>query len=474
MVKRLQLKEVIEVVGGRLVHGSKDIEVKDAIIYHLHSIIQSHTMIFLDRRKPFNYEKIKHLEPFVIISDARDSREKYQQAFAVIEVENIRKAIFAFAEYYRRLFSIPVIAITGTDGKTTTKDMIVHIFKKQYSVQSTLRSRNAPRKSFEYLMGIDEDTDVAVFETGLGAPGNLRYHCDIFQPTIGIITNIGIFHLDKCKTLENYVMAKGEIIEGLKNKGTLLVNGDDEHIATLPLKDYKGKLVTFGKSAWTDLRATDIKVDSSQTKFTMTYEYKQYSVVLPCLGEHQAYNAMAAIGAVLNVGVDITYAINALQSFHVLEKHLQVKLGINGSTIIDDSWSLTPGALKEALKVLQSIADDRKKIVLIGDIGRLGDHTANTHLEVGEMISRQDIDVLITYGHNAKRVAERVAEKNLFIQVYPYLNIKDVYQKVSSLLTPDSLCLFKCSNTDNDLMDLKEQIIKKDEMERKQHDERLH
>ncbi|MGM0854495.1 MAG: Mur ligase family protein [Bacillota bacterium] len=470
-MKSLQLKEVIEVVGGRLVHGSKDLVVKDAVIYHLHTIFQSHTMIFLDRRKPFNYEKVKHLEPFVIISDARNSGEKYQEAFAVIEVENIRKAIFSFAEYYRRLFNIPIIAITGTNGKTTTKDMIVHILKKQYSVQSTARSRNAPRKSFEYLMGIDEDTDVGVFETGLGAPGNLRYHCDIFQPTIGIITNIGIFHLDKCKTLEKYVAAKGEIIEGLKNKGTLLVNGDDENIATLPLKDYKGKLVSFGKSAGADLRATNIKIDSSQTKFTMTYEYKQYPVVLPCLGEHQAYNAMAAIGAVMDVGVDIPNAINALQSFNVLEKHLQVKRGINDSTIIDDSWSLTPGALKEALKVLQSIAYDRKKIVLIGDIGRLGDHTTKTHLEVGEMISEQEIDVLITYGPNAKQVAERVAEKNTNIQVYPYLNIQDVYQKVSSLLSPDSLCLFKCSNTDNDLMGLKEQMIKKGEMERKQYDE---
>ncbi|WP_187443617.1 Mur ligase family protein [Rossellomorea aquimaris] len=471
-MKRLQLKEVIEVVGGRLVHGSKDVVVKDAVIYHLHPIIQSNTMIFLDRRQPFNYEKIQHLEPFVIISDARNSREIYQEAFAVIEVENIRKAIFAFAEYYRSLFNIPVIAITGTDGKTTTKDMIVHILKKQYSVQSTVRSRNAPRKSFEYLMGIDEDTEVGVFETGLGAPGNLRYHCDIFQPTIGIITNIGIFHLDKCKTLENYILAKGEIIEGLKNKGTLLVNGDDENIATLPLKDYKGKLVSFGKSAGTDLRATDIKMDSSQTKFTMTYDYKQYSVVLPCLGEHQAYNAMAAIGAVLNVGVDITNAINALQSFNVLEKHLQVKQGIKDSTIIDDSWSLTPGALKEALKVLQSIAYNRKKIVLIGDIGRLGDHTTKTHLEVGEMISEQNIDVLITYGQNSKKIADRVEEKNTHIQVYSYLNIQDVYQKVISLLSPDSLCLFKCSNTDNDLMELKEHIIKKGEMERKQHDER--
>ncbi|WP_282139249.1 Mur ligase family protein [Rossellomorea aquimaris] len=471
-MKRLQLKEVIEVVGGRLVHGSKDVVVKDAVIYHLHPIIQSHTMIFLDRRQPFNYEKIQHLEPFVIISDARNSRENYQEAFAVIEVENIRKAIFAFAEYYRSLFNIPVIAITGTDGKTTTKDMIVHILKKQYSVQSTVRSRNAPRKSFEYLMGIDEDTEVGVFETGLGAPGNLRYHCDIFQPTIGIITNIGIFHLDKCKTLENYVLAKGEIIEGLKNKGTLLVNGDDENIATLPLKDYKGKLVSFGKSAGTDLRATDIKMDSRQTKFTMTYDYKQYSVVLPCLGEHQAYNAMAAIGAVLNVGVDITNAILALQSFNVLEKHLQVKQGIKDSIIIDDSWSLTPGALKEALKVLQSIAYNRKKIVLIGDIGRLGDHTTKTHLEVGEMISEQNIDVLITYGQNSKKVADRVEEKNTHIQVYSYLDIQDVYQKVISLLSPDSLCLFKCSNTDNDLMELKEHIIKKGEMERNQHDER--
>jgi UDP-N-acetylmuramoyl-tripeptide--D-alanyl-D-alanine ligase len=460
MMKVLQLKNVIQAVGGQLVHGSEDLLMKDAVIYHLHGVTRSHTLIFLDRRKPFDHEEIQHLEPFVIISDARDSKEKYKEAFAVIEVENIRSAIFAFADYYRSLFPIPFIAITGTNGKTTTKDMIVHILKEQYSVQSTVRSRNAPRKSFEYLMGIDEDTDVGVFETGLGAPGNLRYHCDLFQPTIGIITNIGVFHLDKCGTLENYIEAKGEILEGLKNKGTLLVNADDENIAALPLKNYKGKLISFGKSARADLRATEIKMDSSQTRFIMTYHGEQYPVVLPCLGEHQAYNAMAAIGAVLEVGVGLTFAIKSLESFNVLEKHLQVKEGINGSTIIDDSWSLTPGALKEALKVLQSVAVGRRKIVLIGDIGRLGAHTRKTHVEVGDMISEQDIDVLITYGRNAREVAKRVAEKNTKIQVYAYLNIQDVHHKVTSLLSPDSLFLFKCSNTDNDLMGLKEHFIK--------------
>jgi UDP-N-acetylmuramoyl-tripeptide--D-alanyl-D-alanine ligase len=137
-----------------------------------------------------------------------------------------------------------------------------------------------------------------------------------------------------------------------------------------------------------------------------------------------------------------------------------VKEGINGSTIIDDSWSLTPGALKEALKVLQSVAVGRRKIVLIGDIGRLGAHTRKTHVEVGDMISEQDIDVLITYGRNAREVAKRVAEKNTKIQVYAYLNIQDVHHKVTSLLSPDSLFLFKCSNTDNDLMGLKEHFIK--------------
>lgn len=462
-MKVLQLKTVIQAVGGCLVRGNGNLLVEDAVIYHLHGVNKSHSIIFLDRRKPFIHEEIQHLQPYVIISDARDCKERYEEASAVIEVDNIRRAIFDFADYYRSLWRIPIIAITGTNGKTTTKDMIVHILKGRYSVQSTRRSRNAPRKSFEYLMGIDQDTDAGVFETGLGAPGNLRYHCDIFQPTIGIITNIGVFHLDKCKTMENYIEAKGEIIEGLKNKGTLLVNADDENIAKLPLRNYKGKLVSFGKSPDADLRAADIRIDWNQTRFNMTYKDQQYQVVLPCLGEHQAYNAMAAIGAVLHAGVDIKYAVEALKSFNVLEKHLQVKQGINGSTIIDDSWSLTPGALKEALKVLQSIAGHRKKILLIGNIGRLGDHTHKTHVDVGDMISEQDIDVLVTVGHNARDVARRVADKNKEIEVHSYLNPEHAYYKVSSLLSPDSLFLFKCSNTDSDLMELKEQFLKNDE-----------
>ncbi|WP_064092778.1 UDP-N-acetylmuramoyl-tripeptide--D-alanyl-D-alanine ligase [Rossellomorea aquimaris] len=458
-MKPLHLKKIIEVVEGELVFGTDDIYVEDAIIYHLHRLKQKNSLLFLDRRKEFQFEDVKSYEPVVIITDARSMKEEYKNALAVVEVKNIRTAVLTFARFYRGLFQIPIIAITGTNGKTTTKDMVAHILTQYYSVQGTIRSRNAPKKSFQYLMGIDDDTDVGVFETGLGAPGNLRYHCDIFQPTIGIITNIGVFHLDKCKTLENYIQAKGEIIDGLNNKGTLLLNSDDENIATLSLENYRGKVLYFGKKKTANLRASNIVIHDDGTQFTLTNNQKKYQVHLPCLGEHQVYNAMAAIGAAVEAGVQIRYAIKALETFNVLERHLQILKGIKDSTVIDDSWSLTPDALKAALKVLQSISNGRRKIALVGDIGRLGEHTEKYHREVGDMIAEQNIDVLLTFGHAALNMAKQVREQNKNIRVFSYVDVEEVYIKVRALLDSESILLFKCSNTDSELVKIKNRLI---------------
>ena len=133
----------------------------------------------------------------------------------------MEKAYWRFIHHYRRMHDIPVFAITGTCGKTTVKEMITQILRSKYNVEATNKSHNGPHKNLRYLCGITEETDVAVFETPVDNPGLLEYNCMYFQPTIGMITNIGVDHLQLCGTVENYIQAKGEIIKGLGYKGTL-------------------------------------------------------------------------------------------------------------------------------------------------------------------------------------------------------------------------------------------------------------
>ncbi len=144
-------------------------------------------------------------------------------------MKSIGQAYWTFIDYYRNLFQIPVVALTGTCGKTTTKEMIKHIASREWNVQASVSSKNEPRQSLPYLTGIDKSTEAAIFELGLGNTGNIKHQCMIYQPTIGIITNIGVHHLDGCGNLEGYIKAKAEILEGISEGGTLIINADDEN-----------------------------------------------------------------------------------------------------------------------------------------------------------------------------------------------------------------------------------------------------
>lgn len=207
-----------------------DWHVRHAIYYERHDLTHSNTLIFVNKNDSINWQAINNKGPSLVISDKPINELKNALGnTTVIRVRSIMQAYWTFIDYYRGLFQIPVVALTGTCGKTTTKEMIKYIVSKEWPVQASVSSKNEPRQSLPYLTGIEKDTKAAVFELGLGNTGNIKHQCMIYKPTIGIITNIGVHHLDGCKNLEGYIKAKSEIVEGLSNEGTLIINADDEN-----------------------------------------------------------------------------------------------------------------------------------------------------------------------------------------------------------------------------------------------------
>src|SRR5690606_31873338 len=191
---------------GELICGKEDWRVWDAIYYNRHELTRRNTLMFLNRNDRVNWDEINSKAPSLVISDKSTSDLKNAlPGTAVIRVNSLIQSYWKFLDYYRNLFNLPVITITGTCGKTTTKDMIKHILSKKLNVQASESSKNEPRRSLPYLMGINENTDAAVFEHGLGNSGNIKHQCMIYQPTIGIITTIGVHHLDGTKNLEGYI-----------------------------------------------------------------------------------------------------------------------------------------------------------------------------------------------------------------------------------------------------------------------------
>ena len=235
---------LLSAVNGQPVHG----EAFD--IFHITDqtkfLNEPNTLIFIrENLSDADWKQIQSFAPSAVVLRKEQVPLRFLPNITYISVDDMETAYWNFVRYYRSMFNIPVFAITGTCGKTTTKEMITHILQHKHNVQSTRKSNNSFYRNLTYLCGITKETDAAVFETPVGRPGLLAYHCQYYQPTIGMITNIGIDHLNQCGTLENYIQAKGEILQGLNYKGTLLLNSDDEKTKAIHLSLIRGRSYTL-------------------------------------------------------------------------------------------------------------------------------------------------------------------------------------------------------------------------------------
>lgn len=468
-MKPILVSEIRKLINGELIRGREDWTIKVAVEYDRHKIRTRRTLIFVRKNQEIDWIRLRQLEPYAIITDK--SPEQLEQAGSgatLITVKNLREAFWSFVKYYRDLFSIPIVAITGTCGKTTTREMIKHILDEGYHVQSTINNLNEPKRSFIYLQGIDETTDMGVFETGLGNPGNLTYHCMIYRPTIGIITTIGIDHLEHCKTLDGYIKAKSEIVDGLDpDNGILILNADCENTKKVSLHQFKGKVVYFGIYNDADILGNDLKYTKNGMEFVCTINGMKYPIFVPGHGEHQVYNALAAIAAIHEMGIGITTAGERLRYFQNMERHLETVPGINGSTIIDDSWSTNPTSIKAALDVLEHVSKDKKTIVLLGDIQQLGNDEVEIHSQLGDTIAGKNIDVLITIGPLTSIMANQAKNNGYKGKVITFSHIDEefeaIFSAISGCLDENSTLLIKGSRFNKSMLKLADQL-KKEEM----------
>ncbi|KOP80362.1 UDP-N-acetylmuramoylalanyl-D-glutamate--2,6-diaminopimelate ligase [Lysinibacillus sp. FJAT-14745] len=443
-MQQLAVKDILNLLQGKLVNGSELWNVKHAIYYDRHELTHANTLIFINKNDSINWQAINKKGPSLVISDKPMAELKNAlDNTTVIRVRSIVHAYWTFIEYYRDLFQIPVVALTGTCGKTTTKEMIKHILIKDWHVQASISSKNEPRQSLPYLTGIDDTTKAAVFELGLGNTGNIKHQCMIYRPTIGIITNIGVHHLDGCKNLEGYIKAKSEIVEGLSNEGTLIINADDENTKKIPLQRFNGKIIRFGIKEQADFTASNIQFTENGMKFQLLASNKKYSAFIPGYGEHQVYNALAAIAAVKEMGMTIQYAISRLRTFNQMARHLEFSTGIGESTIIDDTWTNNPTSIEAALKVLDEIGKDKKVILVLGDIKRLGNFEKKYHREIGTMVAKRNIHMLITIGEKAEEIATQAIKEGTNAKVHIFKDVTGVLDILKPILDSNTLLLIK-------------------------------
>ncbi|WP_391206845.1 Mur ligase family protein [Psychrobacillus sp. L4] len=447
------------IVLGELVHGSNEVEILHGA-YRIKQIKHKNTILFTSKRI-INWKGLKVYFPLVLATDRKYSSEEIPEDLTIIQVSNSEEAYWKFVKYYRSLFQLPVVAITGTSGKTTTKEIIKHILSPDKNITSTNLTSNSRTAYLQYLLSIEEDTEAAIFETAVGSPGDVLKAGEYFKPTIGIITNIGAHHLNYCKTLEGYIQAKGEMVKIIDPTGVLIINTEDINTRKIDLKSFLGRVIKVGTHWSCHFKAEDIQYVQDGMQFSVKHKGKNYQLFVPGYGEHQVYNALAALAAVYEMGVTIPEAAIHLKTFRKFNKQLQVMEGINDSVILDDTWSITTTSLEAALKVLNEIGKEKKKIAIIGTITDLGSWGYIIHEQAGELIRQIGVDVLITVGQHASIMAEHAVKMGFSSPVYTFNNTILVYDLLNKIVDSNTIILIKGDMYSKPISELASKLRKK-------------
>lgn len=440
-MKPLSVKNLTGIIAGKMVQGSEEVLIQYGA-YRLKQVKKSNTALFTNKRI-VDWKSLEPLSPIILVTDWPYSKNEIPGYVITIKVADADEAYWKFVHFYRSQFNIPIIAITGTSGKTSTKEMIKHILSAEKKVTATTLSSNSRTASLQYLLGIDEDTEAAVFETAVGSPGDVNNAGKYFKPTVGIITNIGAHHLNYCKTLDGYIQAKGEMVNIIQPTGSLILNAEDVNTKKIDLSKFNGKVIKIGKHASCNFRASNIRYSQNGMQFTLHHKMTNYEIFVPGFGEHQVYNALAAIAAVYELGVTVPEAVIQLRTYRQLNKQLQLFEGLNHSILLDDTWSITTTSLEAALKVLKSLGEGKKKVAIIGTITDLGAWGYIIHEQAGELIYRIGVDVLITIGEHARIMADHAVNLGFKEPVFTFKNSTLVYKLLHDIVDENTIVLVK-------------------------------
>ncbi|MCR5522074.1 MAG: UDP-N-acetylmuramoyl-tripeptide--D-alanyl-D-alanine ligase [Clostridia bacterium] len=323
-----------------------------------------------------------------------------------ITVGSTRKALLDLAGYYRSLFNIPVVGVTGSVGKTTTKEMIYSVLSSEYKTLKNEGNLNNEIGVPLTLFRLDSSYEAAVIEMGMSGFGEISRMTKAVKPCIGVISNIGVSHIEKLGSREGILKAKLEITDGMTPGTPLILNGDDDMLSGITAPDYE--IITFGLNNSCAYKALDITSKDDTTVFTCSCVGGPVQGRLPFTGRHNVYNALSAIAVGEAVHIPASKAMKALENYKTTGLRQKIER-IDGITLIEDCYNASPDSQKAAMTVLGNMAAQRR-IAVVGDMLELGDYSEKAHSLVGRYAFENDVDILFTYGGQSE-ITARVAKE---------------------------------------------------------------
>lgn len=364
---------------------------------------------------------------------------------AFIQVEDTLKALQDLGSFYRKRFEIPVIGVTGSVGKTSTREMIGAALSAGLDVFKTSGNYNSQVGLPLTLCQLSKEKEVAVLELGMSEPGELAVIAEIAAPSMAVITNIGVAHLEQLGTQENICREKMSIQKGFGDRGILLLNGDDEF-----LKAKKGEsgfqTLYYGTGDNCDYRAVDIGEMNGYPVFQAVYKDESVKVQLNVFGHHNILNALAALAVARENGISMEKAAKALKSYTGFQGRQQLHEK-NGVLMIDDSYNASPDSMKAAISVLNSISVKGHKTAVLADMLELGEDSCRYHHEVGEYLAANPSDQLLVLGERAREIGKAVRENNSLVVVKEFSDSAELISYLRISLAEGDAVLFKGSNS---------------------------
>lgn len=318
----------------------------------------------------------------------------------VIEVPNTLEAYGKVAKAYRIAKGFKVVGITGSSGKTTTKDMVAQVLGYRFKVEKTQRNNNNEIGLPLTILSASEDTEILVLEMGMRKLGEIAYLTALAQPNYGVITNIGVAHLGELGSKENILQAKGELLEGLPSGSIGLINGEDGYDQELISRaSVPVRIFGFGENA--SIQAINLVSEDGMSRFSLKRDGKTIACVLPFVGKHLILDSLIAIEVGLHFGISIEEGIEALSQLKTAPGRLH-PLWIKGALFIDDSYNANPQSMKSSIEILGTYHGN--KIAFLGDMRELGTDEASFHREVGQYLVEKGISTLFVLGELGKEI----------------------------------------------------------------------
>ncbi|EJT6474674.1 UDP-N-acetylmuramoyl-tripeptide--D-alanyl-D-alanine ligase [Clostridium perfringens] len=437
----LNLQEIVKATKGALLKEADVKEIK-AVSTDTRKIEEG-TMFIALKGENFNgnnyvLEAFNKGAKIAIVDEVKCDLNELKEDVALIKVQNTGRALMDLAKFYREKLGLKVVGITGSAGKTSTKDLVAAVLSDKYKVFKTKGNFNNEIGLPLMILELDSTYDVAILEMGMRGLGQIKELAEIASPDLGIITNIGISHIEILKTRENILKAKMEIATFFDKNNTLVVCGNDDFLGSLPSAEYK--IVKTGVGENFKIGAKNIALEELSSKFTVYDGEKEEEFSLDMPGEHNISNLMLGIAIAKELGVSFEEMKRGLNNIEATSMRLEL-IKKDGFSILNDCYNSSPVAVKSAIDVMKNI-EGKRRIAVLGTMRELGHKSEEAHEEIGKYAKENGIEKVLCFGDFSENIKEGYGEGCTV-----YENKEELIKDLLNIICDGDIILVKASRS---------------------------